>query len=84
MIGAIMESRLQKIYGAERNRLISGSMRKPEDIRLRGKRSSSMTPEEIIKIVKDSNLRGRGGAGFPTGVKWDLMPRLTTAPVRGI
>ena len=33
---------------------------------------ASMTPEEIIEIVKRSNLRGRGGAGFPTGVKWEL------------
>jgi len=39
-----------------------------------GKALGSMTPQEIIKIVKDSNLRGRGGAGFPTGVKWSLMP----------
>ena len=35
---------------------------------------TSMTPQEIIKLVKESNLRGRGGAGFPTGVKWGLMP----------
>lgn len=32
----------------------------------------SMTPQEIIQIVKDSHLRGRGGAGFPTGVKWEI------------
>ena len=30
-----------------------------------------MSPEEIIKIIKDSGLRGRGGAGFPTGRKWE-------------
>jgi NADH-quinone oxidoreductase subunit F len=30
-----------------------------------------MTPEEIIEEVKKSNLRGRGGAGFPTGIKWE-------------
>jgi len=35
-------------------------------------------PEEIIEQVKTSALRGRGGAGFPTGVKWSFMPR--TAP----
>jgi NADP-reducing hydrogenase subunit HndC len=33
---------------------------------------SSMTPEQVIGEVKESGLRGRGGAGFPTGVKWDL------------
>ena len=34
--------------------------------------------EEVIDIVKSSGLRGRGGAGFPTGLKWSFMPR--TAP----
>lgn len=32
-------------------------------------------PEEIIETVKNSALRGRGGAGFPTGLKWSFMPR---------
>jgi len=32
-------------------------------------------PEEIIEEVKASGLRGRGGAGFPTGLKWSFMPR---------
>lgn len=31
-----------------------------------------MSPEEIVEVVKSSNLRGRGGAGFPTGLKWEL------------
>ncbi len=34
-----------------------------------------MTPVEVIEAVKASGLRGRGGAGFPTGVKWGFMPR---------
>jgi len=33
------------------------------------------SPDDIIEIVKQSALRGRGGAGFPTGLKWSFMPR---------
>ena len=34
-----------------------------------------MTPEQVIEEVKASGLRGRGGAGFPTGLKWSFMPK---------
>ena len=42
--------------------------------------AGEMTPDEVIDEVKASGLRGRGGAGFPTGLKWSFMPR--TAPVQ--
>jgi NADH-quinone oxidoreductase subunit F len=37
--------------------------------------SEKITPEAVIAEVKKSSLRGRGGAGFPTGLKWSFMPR---------
>jgi NADH-quinone oxidoreductase subunit F len=39
-----------------------------------------MTPESIIDEVKRSNLRGRGGAGFPTGMKWSFVPKDSPKP----
>jgi NADH-quinone oxidoreductase subunit F len=39
-----------------------------------------MTPETILEEMKASNLRGRGGAGFPTGMKWSFVPRQSPKP----
>ncbi|UQX88065.1 NADH-quinone oxidoreductase subunit NuoF [Jatrophihabitans telluris] len=39
------------------------------------KKAFAMQPDEIIALVKESNLRGRGGAGFPTGMKWQFIPQ---------
>jgi len=39
-----------------------------------------MTPDQIIDEVKKSNLRGRGGAGFPAGMKWSFVPKGTDKP----
>ena len=38
------------------------------------------TPDECIEIVKQSGLRGRGGAGFPTGLKWSFVPKASPKP----
>ena len=38
------------------------------------------TPDEIVDLVKESNLRGRGGAGFPTGMKWSFVPKAAGKP----
>jgi NADH-quinone oxidoreductase subunit F len=42
---------------------------------------ATMRPEEIAAEVKDANMRGRGGAGFPAGVKWGFLPKDKQKPV---
>jgi NADH-quinone oxidoreductase subunit F len=44
------------------------------------RKAFSFQPHEIAEIVKRSNLRGRGGAGFPTGMKWSFVPMGADAP----
>ena len=39
-----------------------------------------LTPDQVIEEVKKSNLRGRGGAGFPTGMKWSFVPKESAKP----
>ncbi len=39
-----------------------------------------MTPQAVTAEVKDANLRGRGGAGFQTGLKWSFVPLGKDAP----
>ncbi|MDI6829252.1 MAG: NAD(P)H-dependent oxidoreductase subunit E, partial [Armatimonadota bacterium] len=42
-----------------------------------GKALTSMSPEQVIDEIKKSNLRGRGGAAFPTGIKWEATRNAT-------
>ncbi len=45
------------------------------------KKAVGMAPDDLINEVKNSGLRGLGGAGFPTGVKWGFIPKNPTKPV---
>ena len=45
------------------------------------KRALGMAPDDVTKIVKDSGLRGRGGAGFSAGAKWSFLPKNHPGPI---
>lgn len=45
-----------------------------------GRCLTEMTPEEVIETIKLSGLRGRGGGGFPTGLKWEITRKATGTP----
>jgi len=71
-------------------RLLSRHFGEPEARRVAGwrerggyrslERALELGPEGVVDVVKASGLRGRGGAGFPTGVKWSFMPKDRTRP----
>jgi len=44
------------------------------------KKAVAMPQDAVIDEVKKSNLRGRGGAGFPTGIKWGFIPKQSSKP----
>ncbi len=44
------------------------------------RKALAMQPQDVTELVKGSKLRGRGGAGFPTGVKWSVVPMGANAP----
>ena len=44
------------------------------------RRALTLAPGDVTELVKQSNLRGRGGAGFPTGMKWSFVPMGKDAP----
>jgi NADH-quinone oxidoreductase subunit F len=64
---------LSQHFGEPEARTYDGWVKRGGYLALR--KAIGMAPDEIINEVKASGLRGRGGAGFPTGVKWSFMPK---------
>ncbi len=69
---------LSKHFGDPEARSYSGWVKRGGYSALR--QVLSMEPGQVVDVVKASGLRGRGGAGFPTGLKWSFMPKEKTRP----
>jgi NADH-quinone oxidoreductase subunit F len=70
---------ISRRFGIENSRSVK-VYKQNEGYQALEKALTQMTPEQIIDEVKKSNLRGRGGAGFPTGMKWSFVPKDSPKP----
>ena len=69
----LLRTHLGKDFKKLENHLAHGGMRAV-------RKALMMKPEAVIETVKKANLRGRGGAGFPTGLKWSFVPKESAKP----
>ena len=74
-----MEKIVTRHFGQENSHRIINYI-KDEGYQAARKALTCMTPAQIVDEVKKSYLRGLGGAGFPTGVKWGFIPQASTSP----
>ena len=71
---------ISKRFGIANSHYASTRISQNDGYKALEKALKQMTPEAIIDEVKTSNLRGRGGAGFPTGMKWSFVPQHSPKP----
>src|SRR5580698_1581047 len=74
-----MEKIVSRHFGQPNSHLLE-SYRKDGGYEAARKALTQMTPAQVIDEVKKSNLRGLGGAGFPTGTKWSFIPQANPKP----
>jgi NADH-quinone oxidoreductase subunit F len=75
----VEEKQLTKNIGLENSHKIDAYL-KNDGYSAVKKALKEMTPQQVMEEVKSANLRGRGGAGFPAGVKWGFVPQDTDKP----
>jgi len=71
---------LTKVYGKPNGHTIDVYERAAEGYKTARRVLTTMTPQQVIDEAKKANIRGRGGAGFPMGVKWSFMKPHATKP----
>ena len=71
---------LTKVYGKPNGHTIDVYEREAEGYKTARRVLTTMTPQQVIDEAKKANIRGRGGAGFPMGVKWSFMKPHPTKP----
>jgi NADH-quinone oxidoreductase subunit F len=71
---------LTKVYGIPNGHTIEVYEREARGYQMARKVLTSMTKEQVVEDAKKANIRGRGGAGFPMGVKWSFMRPHPTKP----
>jgi NADH-quinone oxidoreductase subunit F len=82
--GAVHKPHADEVQAISARFSVANSRRLPAYLEHEGylglKRALELTPDQVIEEVKKSNLRGRGGAGFPAGVKWSFVPKDASKP----
>ncbi len=67
-------------FGKDSNRTLDYFLKNMNGYEQAKKTLTNLTPDQVIEEVKKANIRGRGGAGFPMGMKWSFIPKNSEKP----